>query len=154
MIDDLPTIEKKIDRIKDMFFERSREEKIEILLNLGRSLQPFADEFKTSAYQITGCQSILYLSSNFDNGRVYFNAYADALISSGLAALLISVYSGETPETILKKAPTFLIDLELLSSLTPSRSNGLAHIHRQMRKDALKFLLSTAKSLDLNPAPL
>ncbi len=154
MIDDQPAIEKKIERVKHLFFERSAEEKIQTLLNLGRSLPPYPDEFKTAACLVAGCQSILYLSSRYDNGRVFFNAQADALISSGLAALLISVYSGETPETILNQSPAFLIDYGLLMSLTPSRSNGLAHIHRQMKNYALKFLLSKIKSLDLNQSPL
>lgn len=154
MIADPFTIEKKIEQFKNLFFGRPAEEKIQIILNQGRLLPPYPDELKTPERLVAGCQSILYLSSSFDGGKVFFYAHADALISSGLAALLISIYSGETPETILNTSPAFLIDFGILPSLTPSRSNGLAHIHRRMKNDALKFLLSTRKSIELNPAPL
>lgn len=154
MIDNAPTIEKKIEQIKELFFGSTSEEKIQSLLNLNRLLSPYPNELKTVAHLVTGCQSILYLSSSFVNGKVFFNACADALISGGLAALLISVYSGETPQTILKTPPNFLLDCGILTSLTPSRSNGLAHIHQRMKSDALKFLILTTKSIELNPASL
>jgi cysteine desulfuration protein SufE len=154
MINDPSAIEKKIEQIKELFFGRSSEEKIQSLLNLGRLLPPYANELKIPTRQVVGCQSILYLSSHLENGKVIFNASADALISGGMAAILISVYSGEAPKTILNTSPNFLIDFGILSSLTPTRSNGLAHIHQRMKKDALNFLLSTMKSIELNPTSL
>ncbi len=149
---DLSHIEKKIEQIKNSFSVRSSEEKIQLLLDMGRSLSSYPNDLKIPSYQVSGCQSILYLSSRFENGIIIFNAHADALVSAGLAALMIFIYSGESPETILKTPPHFLLDLGILSSITPSRSNGLAHIHQRIKKDALKFLLSTMKSIDLNPA--
>jgi cysteine desulfuration protein SufE len=150
---DPKTIEKKIEQIKFLFCGRTSEEKIQTLLNLNRSLAPFPDDLKTPSNLVAGCQSILYLTSRFEQGIVFFNACADALISGGLAALLISVYSGETPQTILNTSPNFLLDFGILSSLTPTRSNGLAHIHQRMKKDALKFLLSTPNLMELNSPP-
>jgi cysteine desulfuration protein SufE len=149
-----PTIEEKIDQTKKLFIGRSSEEKIHCLLNLGRGLPPYPNNQKIAACRVSGCQSILYVSSHFDNGRVFFIACADALISAGLASLLISIYSGESPETILKTPPDFLLETGLFSTLTPSRSNGLAHIHQRIKKDAVKFLLSTTKSMELNSLPL
>jgi len=148
------SIEKKIEQIKFLFENRPSEEKIQCLLNLNRSLAPYPDNLKTETHRIAGCQSTLYLSSSFDNGKVYFIASADALISGGLAALLISVYSGESPRLILNTPPNFLLDFGILASLSPSRSNGLAHIHRRMKNDALKFLLSTTNSVELNSSTI
>lgn len=81
----------------------------------------------------------MYLRSFYDNGIIVFEAASDALISAGLAALLIQVYSNETPEAILKCPPTFLESTGLSASLTPSRANGLYSIHLRMKQDALKF---------------
>jgi cysteine desulfuration protein SufE len=154
MADHQTSIEKKIENIKVTFSALSSEEKIQNLMDQGRLLTPYPCEQKIAACLVAGCQSILYLSSRFEEGRVFFDACSDALISAGLAALLISVYSGETPETILNTQPNFLIDLGILSSLTASRSNGLAHIHRRMKNDALKFLLLTMKSIEVNSTSL
>ncbi|MBF8262427.1 MAG: putative sufE-like protein [Parachlamydiales bacterium] len=153
MIEDAISIEKRIDKIKEMFATSTPEEKMIRLLDLGRSLPPYPGDQKTTPHLVPGCQSTLYLYSHLENGRVHFEACADALISAGLAALLIYVYSSESPEIILKTPPSFLANLGILDSLTPSRSNGLAHIHQRMKKDSLKFLLSTMISMDLNPAP-
>ena len=136
-------IEKKIAHLKEIFAGlTTNEEKVCYLLELGRSLQPLPAEGRIAANQVSGCQSILFLSSYMSDGKLFFDAHADALLSAGLAALLIAVYSGETPQTILQTPPAFLSDLGIFGSLTLSRSNGLAHIHQRMKKDALKFLLS------------
>jgi cysteine desulfuration protein SufE len=63
---------------------------------------------------------------------------------------LIAVYNGEAPRTILSTPPSFLQDLGILASLSPTRSNGLAHIHQRIKMDALKFLLSTSKPIETN----
>ena len=140
-------IEKKIAGIKEKFAAcSSSEEKVLAILDLGRTLMPYPVECKTPAFQVSGCQSMLYLSSHLIDGKLYFEASSDALISAGLAALLITVYSGETPQIILMTPPTFLVELGILASLTPSRSNGLAHIHQRMKKEALKHLQSVVKN--------
>jgi cysteine desulfuration protein SufE len=117
------------------------DERYRLLIDLGRTLSPYPPSLKTASFQVPGCQSVLYLSSRFEKGKIFFEATADALISAGLAALLIRAYSGESPETVLHEPPTFLAELGILGSLTPSRSNGLAHIHQRMKKDALQALL-------------
>lgn len=143
-------IEKKIENIRKIFQCLSPEEKIQHILELGRQLPPFPNEEKTPQNLISGCQSSLYISSRLENGKIYLNAHADALISLGLAALLISVYDNEPPEVILKTPPTFLTDLGILHSLTPSRANGIAHIHQRIKKDALNFLIQQSKSVAIN----
>ncbi|MCB1137021.1 MAG: SufE family protein, partial [Chlamydiia bacterium] len=85
--------------------------------------------------------SRMYLTSRLENGRVLFEAQSDSLISSGLAVLMLKVYSGETPETILKCEPRYLEELGINASLTMNRANGLASLHLRMKQDALKFLM-------------
>ena len=110
-------------------------------MELGKSLPPLAQEHKTEGKLVRGCQSRLYLHAELRNGNMFFSAEADALISAGLAALLIEVYNGEAPETVLKRPPDFLQELGIESSLSPNRSNGLSHIHLRMKQESLKFLL-------------
>lgn len=117
------------------------EEKYAKIIELGRTLTPLAKEFKTEQNLVRGCQSTMYLRSYLDQGAVYFEAESDALISAGLATLLLKVYSGETPEAILKCPPTYLDALGIGTSLTPSRANGLYSIHLRMKQDALKMLI-------------
>lgn len=100
-----------------------------------------APEYKTPENIVKGCQSTVYLHSYREGDKIFFETEADALISAGLAALLVMVYSGETAETILKCPPTFLDELGITASLTPSRANGLHSMHLRMKQDALKWLL-------------
>lgn len=141
------TFQKKSAEIRAFFTSLpSQEARYSALIEMGRKLVPIPSDFKTDDRLVPGCQSRLHLISRVDGGLVYFQAASDALISAGLAALLISVYSGETPETILKEPPRFLDDLGIYASLSMNRSNGLANIFLRMKQDALKFLLVQAQS--------
>jgi len=147
-------IEKKIAQIKEKFAPlHSNDERIRYILDLGRTLPPFPLKDRIEANQVSGCQSVLYLTSRLTDGKLFFQSAADALLSAGLAALLIEIYSGETPQIILKTPPDFLANLGILGSLTFSRSNGLAHIHQRIKKDALKFLISGSKPMEFNSSP-
>lgn len=119
----------------------SEEEKYKKIIEFGRQMPALLREYKVETNFVKGCQSLMYMRSFFKEGHVYFEAESDALISSGLAAILIQVYSGETPEAILKCPPDYLEDLGISASLTPSRANGLYSIHLRMKQDALKYLL-------------
>lgn len=133
--------EKQIN-IKKLFEECTSEEaKYTKIIQLGRNLPPLRPEQKNENSLVKGCQSSLYLISRWEEGKVYFEAESDALISAGLAALLLMAYSGETPETILKCPPDFLEELKITGSLTPNRANGLYSVHLRMKQDALKHLL-------------
>jgi cysteine desulfuration protein SufE len=116
------------------------EEKYQKIMHLGRLLPPLAPEFKISSNLVQGCQSVMYLHSFFEEGLLYFQVHSEALISAGLAALLIKVYSGLPPHTILKCPPLFIDALDLKAALTPSRSNGLASLHLRMKQEALRYL--------------
>lgn len=132
-----------LSRIKQIFSPLDAEGKYCALIDLGRKLAPYPDALKTPDRILKGCQSTLYLSTRFEGGKLHFSASCDALISAGLAALLILAYSGETPETILKCPPTFLSELGIAENLSPNRSNGLSQIHLRMKQEALKNLLQS-----------
>ncbi|PIS03252.1 MAG: SufE [Chlamydiae bacterium CG10_big_fil_rev_8_21_14_0_10_42_34] len=136
------TFQKKCAEIKNKFAALSTEERYHLLMEMGRKLPPFPEDFKTPDRIVSGCQSVLYLNTSIIEGKLFFDAHTDALISAGLAALLISVYSGQSAESILKNPPSFITELGLDASLSPSRSNGLAQIHLRMKQEALKALVS------------
>lgn len=120
----------------------SSEGKYEKIIEFGKNLPKLNEEFKTSQHLVSGCQSQTYLKAFSEDGLIYFEVGSDALISAGLAALLLNVYNGETAETILKCPPKFLDDIGISASLTPSRANGLYSIHLRMKQEALKLLLT------------
>jgi cysteine desulfuration protein SufE len=132
----------KQEELKKYFYHIAKvEDKYEKLIALGRQLFPLSDEHKVPENLVHGCQSQVYLRSYLKEGKVIFEAASEALISAGLAALLIAVYSGEEPGVILKCPPSYLETLGIHASLTPSRSNGLSSIYLRMKQEALKFLL-------------
>lgn len=120
------------------------EQKYEKIIELGRQLAPYPLEFKTPDRLVKGCQSAMYLYAQLVNGKVHFNAFSEALISSGLVALLLIVYNEESPETILSCPPRFLEELGIHDSLSPGRANGLASLFQRMKKEALNFLINNA----------
>jgi cysteine desulfuration protein SufE len=129
-------------QIKKMFeFCQTEESKYGKIIELGRTLPPIDAAYKIPDNRVKGCQSTMYLHSKYQEGHVYFVAESDALISSGLAFLLVFVYSGQTPEAILKCPPTFLEELGITASLTPNRANGLYSLHLRMKQDTLKYLV-------------
>lgn len=142
----------KQQKIKSLFAScASAEEKYAKIIELGRKLPPLREEFCKEENLVSGCQSRMYLHAFAKNNALFFEAQSDALISAGLAALLIDVYSGETPETILKCAPDYLEEIGIYASLTPSRSNGLYSLHLRMKQEALKAILLEARSSGNNP---
>lgn len=117
------------------------EQKYQKIIELGRQLPPYPAELKTPERLVKGCQSAMYLHSQLVDGKVQFRAFSEALISAGLAALLIAVYCDEPPETILTCPLHLLEELGIDGTLSPGRSNGLASLFQRMKKDALNFLV-------------
>lgn len=133
--------EKNIKNIKKLFQEsQDPESRYLTIIDLGRSLAPLKSELKTQKNKIDGCQSTTYLYSYLEKGAVCFMAESDALISSGLAALLIMAYNKLPPEIIVNNPPSFLNELDINASLSPNRANGLAQMYNRMKDDALSFL--------------
>jgi len=131
----------KQQELKKLFANcRDAEEKYEKIIELGRKQGKLSQEFKVPENRVDGCQSIMYLYSNLKEGLMIFEAESEALISQGLAMLLTMVYGGEAPEVVLKCPPTYLEELDIASSLTPNRANGLYSLHLRMKQESLKAL--------------
>lgn len=129
-------------QIKNLFtFCKSAEEIYQKLIEIGKSLPAMDETCKIEKHIVQGCQSTLYLTTRLENDKLFFCASSEALISAGLAFLLVAVYSDETPETVLKCPPLFIQDIGLNTALTPGRSNGLASMYLRMKQEAL-FILS------------
>lgn len=132
----------KQEQMKALFSECQNEEaKYEKIIELGKKLHKLHPSLRVKENLVEGCQSQMYLHTDISDNKIFFEADSDAMISAGLAYLLISVYSGETPEAVLKCPPTFLEELEISSSLSPSRANGLYSLHLRMKQEALKALV-------------
>lgn len=132
------TFQKNAAEIRKIFSPLTTEQRYDTLIEMGRRLPLYPESCKTPDRIVHGCQSTLYLHTDIRDGKLFFQACADALISAGLAALLIAVYSGETPETILKSPPRFIDELGIAASLSPHRSNGLAQIYLRMKQEAIQ----------------
>jgi cysteine desulfuration protein SufE len=114
----------------------------EKLIELGRTLPSLPDSLKTAENLVLGCQSEVYLLAEIDSdGKMIYHIGSEALISSGLAALLLLVYQGEPAEMTMLCPPLFISDLGLGKSLSPGRSNGLASIYARMKQEATKLYL-------------
>ena len=120
----------------------------EKLITLGQSLPKLSAASKASSKLVNGCQSQMFLNSYLDHNKLVFETESDALISAGLAYLLVSVYSHERADAILKCPPDHLKQLQIDASLSASRSNGLYSLLAQMKKDAIKIITDTP-SIDL-----
>ncbi len=130
------SIQQKELRIRSLFQGfKTPEEKYKKIIEFGRELSPLKE--KGEEHLVRGCQSRVYLVPRWDGRALHFATESDALISAGLAHLLTAVYSGETPETILKHPPTYLKELGILSSLSPGRANGLASMYKRIQQIAL-----------------
>ncbi len=114
-------------------------ERYEYLIDLGRSLGPFDEKHKTPEYLIEGCQSKVWLYPTFENGIITFSAESDALITRGIVALLVRVFSGRTPAEIVDANIYFIEKIGLRENLSPTRSNGLLAMMKQMRLYALAY---------------
>jgi cysteine desulfuration protein SufE len=114
-------------------------ERYEYLIDLGRSLGPFDERHKTPEYLIEGCQSKVWLYPSFENGIITFTADSDALITRGIVALLVRVFSGRTPAEIVDANIYFIEKIGLRENLSPTRSNGLLAMMKQMRLYALAY---------------
>ena len=111
-------------------------DKYEYLIELGKNLASYPEEKKTDDKLIKGCQSRVWLDWSMEEGRLYFSADSDALITKGIISLLISVYSGRTPEEIAADDFSFLGRIGLKENLSPTRANGLVSMIQTIRTAA------------------
>ena len=111
----------------------------QLLIDLGNEQEPLAPEYKNDQNLIDGCQSRVWLQADLVDGKVEFQAESDALIVKGIISLLIKVVSGHTPDEILENELYFIEAIGLKDHLSPTRSNGLLAMVKQMRMYALAF---------------
>ena len=111
-------------------------DKYEYLIEMGKNLDVFPVELKTDDCLIKGCQSRVWLDTRFEDGKLFFRADSDAIITKGIISLLISVYSGRTPEEIAADDFGFIAEIGLKENLSPTRANGLVSMIDTIRKVA------------------
>ena len=114
-------------------------DRYQLLIDLGGEQEALPDEYKTDNNLIEGCQSRVWLQADYVDGKVHFRAESDAMIVKGIVSLLIKVYSDRTPDEILNTEPRFVEAIGLKEHLSPTRSNGLWAMIRQMKLYALAF---------------
>jgi cysteine desulfuration protein SufE len=118
-------------------------DKYNYLIEMGRSIPMIDDKYRTDAYVITGCQSKVWLHASYADGIIVFSADSDAIITKGIVNLLIRVLSGHTPDEILNAEMDFVEKIGLREHLSPTRSNGLTSMIKQMKLYALAFKTKT-----------
>jgi len=114
-------------------------DKYQLLIDLGNELAPLDERYKTEQNLIDGCQSRVWLQADYEDGQVHFSAESDALIVKGIVSLLIRVLSDHTPQEILDADLYFIEEIGLKEHLSPTRSNGLVAMVKQIRAYALAF---------------
>jgi len=114
-------------------------DKYNLLIEMGRDLPVIDPGCKTTEYLIEGCQSKVWLYPSFENGKIFFTADSDAIITRGIVALLIRVLSGRTPAEIISADLYFIDRIGLHQNLSPTRSNGLLSMVKQIRLYAIAF---------------
>lgn len=113
-------------------------DKYEYLIDLGKNLAPYPDSSKTDDKLIKGCQSRVWLDYEVKDDRLWFTADSDAIITKGIISLLISVYSGRTPQEIASSDFSFIEKIGLKENLSPTRANGLASMIATIKAVALE----------------
>ena len=134
-----------INQIQDNIIEEFQDfddwmDRYQLLIDLGNSMPPLDEQYKTESNLIDGCQSRVWLQADLTpEGRIHFQAESDALIVKGIVSLLIRVFDNQTPQDILDADLYFIEQIGLREHLSPTRSNGLLAMMKQMRMYALAF---------------
>ena len=111
-------------------------EKYGYLIDLGKALPNLSDDYKTESFRVKGCQSNVWLRSWTENGRLFFAADSDAMITRGLVALLVRVLSGHPPADVIKAPLAFIDEIGLRQHLSTNRANGLNAMIQRMKASA------------------
>lgn len=133
-----------INQIQDDIIEEFQEvddwmDRYAMIIDLGNSLPPIDPQYKTPEHLIEGCQSRVWLNAEQRDGLVYYTADSDAIIVKGIISMLIKVLNGHTPQEIIDSDLYFIDKIGLAENLSPTRSNGLLAMVKQMRLYALAF---------------
>ena len=143
---------KTINQLQDEVIEEFSDfddwmDKYQLLIDLGNEQAPLDPKYKNDQNIIEGCQSRVWLQADMVDGKVIFQAESDALIVKGIITLLIKVLSGHTPSEILASDLHFIEQIGLKEHLSPTRSNGLVSMVKQMRMYALAFKAKEEQNL-------
>ncbi len=114
-------------------------DKYNYIIEVGKSIDKIDEKYKKNQYLITGCQSQVWVHAEYKDGKVYFKADSDALITAGIVGLLMRVMSGQPPEEIIHTNLNFIDEIGLKEHLSQTRSNGLVNMIKQMKLYALAF---------------
>lgn len=144
----MKTINETQDEIVNEFSEfEDWMDKYALLIDLGNSQESLDEQYKTPENLIEGCQSRVWLHADYYDGKVYFHAESDAIIVKGIVSLLIQVLSGHTPDEILNADLYFIEKIGLKEHLSPTRSNGLVAMVKQMNMYALAYKVKNEQEI-------
>ena len=115
-------------------------QRYEYMIDLGKSLPLIDEEYKTDDNIIKGCQSRVWVKADYEGDKVVFKADSDAIITKGIVAILIRVFSGQKPEDIAKADTHFIDEIGLKEHLSPTRANGLVSMIKQLKAYALAYM--------------
>lgn len=139
MENNIKTLKEAEDEVVDSFSMYDEWlDKYEYLIDLGKNLAPYPDSSKTDDRLIKGCQSRVWLDYQMKDGKLWFTADSDAIITKGIIYLLVSIYSGRTPEEIASSDFSFIEKIGLKENLSPTRANGLASMIATIKAVALE----------------
>jgi cysteine desulfuration protein SufE len=119
------------------------DEKYEYIIDLGKRLPPLDEQHKVEENIVKGCQSTVYLTADYRDGKVFFHADSDAIIVKGLVSMLVRVLSGHAPDEIISAPLSFINQIGMTSHLAQTRSNGLLAMVKQMKNYALAYKLKS-----------
>lgn len=138
--------EKEKEVVEEFSLFDSWDDKYEYIIDLGKKLPPLEEQFKVNENKVKGCQSTVWLATDFRDGKVYFKAESDAMIVKGLISMLIRVLSGHTPDEILNDKLDFIRDIGMTAHLAQTRSNGLQSMVKQMKHFALAYKIKNGST--------
>jgi len=133
----IETIEQEI--ISEFEYFEDWMDKYNFIIDVGKSVPVIDPQYKQKQYLISGCQAQVWVHAEYKDGRVNFTADSDALITKGIIGLLIRVLSGQEPDAIINARLEFIDAIGLKEHLSPTRSNGLVNMIKQIRLYALAF---------------
>lgn len=114
-------------------------QRYEYMIELGKSLPLIDEEYKTEDFLINGCQSQVWVHPEMKEDKLFFTADSDAIITKGIIAILIRVFSGQTPQAIAKASISFIDEIGLKEHLSPTRANGLVSMIKQLKHYAIAY---------------
>jgi len=133
----IPETEKEI--VEEFALFDSWDDKYEYIIDLGKKLEPLEEKYKREDNKVRGCQSTVWLVTDFRDGKVFYCAESDAVIVKGLISMLIRVLSGHSPEEIIQAPLLFIYQIGMTTHLAQTRSNGLLSMVKQMKHFALAY---------------